>query len=140
VADAREPVVRLIARRAGDRLLEVGIGDRPEVAAALADAGRTVAAVDVVERPVPPGVAFLRADVVDLADGPDPAAALPVRPDAVYGLNLPPELHAPTARLARRLDAACLFTTLGFEAPAPSVPVARRTAGDETVYVVDDAL
>jgi len=139
VTDARRPIVRLLARRAGDRLLEVGIGDRPGVAAALADAGRTVAAVDAVERSVPPGVRFRRADVVDLADGPDPAAALPFAPDVVYGLNLPPELHAPTARLARRLDAACLFTTLGFESPAPSVPVARRTAGDETVYAVQDA-
>jgi hypothetical protein len=39
--------------------------------------------------------------------------------------------------LADRLDAACLFTTLGFE--EPTVPVRRRSLPGTTVYVARDA-
>jgi len=55
--------------------------------------------------------------------------------DAVYARRLPAELQGPTVALARRLDAACVFTTLGFEEPIVSVE--RRTLARETVYVVD---
>lgn len=53
--------------------------------------------------------------------------------DAVYARNLPAEIQRPTVELADRLDAACRFTTLGFEEPI--VPVRRlSTAEGVTVY------
>ncbi|VTT87152.1 Uncharacterized conserved protein [Halorubrum sp. DM2] len=63
------------------------------------------------------------------ADSSDAAAV-----DAVYARNLPAELQSPTVALAERLDAACLFTTLGFEEPV--VDVRRRsTESGPVVYV-----
>jgi hypothetical protein len=107
--------------------VEVGVGQRPEVAAALADAGKRVTATDVHPREVPAAVDFERDDVVD----PDPAVYRDA--DAVYALNLPPELHRPTLDVARRHDAAFLFTTLGGDQPA--VPVERETLPGETLFV-----
>ena len=103
-----------------DALVEVGIGNRPAVAAGLADDGCTVTATDVVEREVPPGVAFVRDDVTD----PDPS---------VYALNCPPELQRALREAASRAGAACYFTTLGAD-PA-TVPVERRTLPGETLFV-----
>ncbi|WP_244605186.1 UPF0146 family protein [Halorussus halobius] len=110
-----------------ERLVEVGIGNRTEVAAALADAGKRVTATDVRPREVPENVRFERDDVVD------PDLALYRDADAVYALNLPPELHRPARDLARRTDAAFLFTTLGGDPPA--IPVARETIPGETMFV-----
>jgi uncharacterized UPF0146 family protein len=123
-----------------DRLVEVGIGRRPEVAAALVHAGCTVTATDVFDAPVPDGVRFVRDDVVarrDALDGDPPGAPLPdhYRADAVYGLNLPAELQSPARDVAHAAGADFLFTTLGFEEPA--VPVARETVGTETLYVAE---
>ena len=129
------PRTELAARLATyDRLVEVGIGRRPEVAAALVAAGCDVTATDVFDAPVPDGVRFVRDDVVarrDALDGDPPGA--PYDADAVYGLNLPAELQSPARDVARAADADFLFTTLGFEEPA--VPVRRETAGTETLYV-----
>jgi uncharacterized UPF0146 family protein len=113
-----------------DRLLEVGIGHRPEVAAALVDAGCEVTAIDVFDAPVPDGVDFVRDDVVAAADRTD---APPYRVDAVYGLNLPAELQRPARDVARAAGADFRFTTLGFEEPV--VPVERETVGGETLYL-----
>ncbi len=77
-----------------DRLLEVGIGDRPGVAAALARRGRTVVAIDVSRPDVPradvsgvdtgesdaPEVDARQADVTALAAADDPVAALATAP------------------------------------------------------------
>jgi hypothetical protein len=90
-------------------------------------------------------------DVLALADAADPLTAVTEgasagsRPDtqgvvdragdgfdAVYARRLPAELQSPTTRLARRIDAACVFTTLGFEEPV--VPVERRSHSGATVY------
>jgi uncharacterized UPF0146 family protein len=68
----------------------------------------------------------------DGADAPNPPNGTGV--DAVYARNLPAELQRPTVALADRLDAACLFTTLGFEEPV--VDVRRRTASSGTVVYV----
>ncbi|WP_251329376.1 UPF0146 family protein [Haloplanus pelagicus] len=118
-----------------DRLVEVGIGRRPAVAAALTDAGCTVTAVDVVEVPVPDGVTFVRDDVVaraeSLGDGGHPGP--PYRADAVYALNLPAELQCPARDVARAAGADFRFTTLGFE--EPTVPVERESVGRETLYL-----
>jgi len=130
-AAVRDALVDRLARY--DRLLEVGVGRRTDVAGALAAAGKDVTAMDVHERQVPEGVAFVREDAVAASRRPDPGPAAGV--DAVYALNLPAELQAPTATLARRVGADCLFTTLGFEEPA--VPVRRESVGDETLYVAE---
>jgi hypothetical protein len=114
-----------------DRLVEVGVGRRTDVAGALAAAGRAVTATDVHERSVPPGVRFVRDDVVDAAARDDPGDAY--RADAVYALDLPPELHRPTRDVARAVGADCLFTTLGGDGPA--VPGRRETLPGETLYV-----
>jgi len=109
-----------------DRLVEVGVGERPDVAAALARRGCRVTATDVRERSVPDGVAFVRDDVTD----PDPAVYAGA--DAVYALNCPPELQRPVRAAARDADAACLFTTLGGD-PAV-VPASRETLPGETLF------
>ncbi|MFO7926326.1 MAG: UPF0146 family protein [Halobacteriota archaeon] len=88
-------------------LVEVGVGNRPDVAAGLADRGCRVTATDVHDRSVPDTVRFVRDDVTD----PDPDLYRDV--DAVYALNCPPELQRPLADTARTADADCLFTTLG---------------------------
>ena len=103
-----EANVALVDRLARyDDLVEVGIGSRPDVAAALADRGRTVTATDIHERDVPAGVRFVRDDVTD----PDPAVYRGA--DAIYALNCPPELQRPLSAVARAATADCLFTTLG---------------------------
>ena len=110
-----------------DRVVEVGIGRRTDVAAALADGGVAVTATDVHDRAVPDGFRFVRDDVVD----PDPSVYADA--DALYALNLPPELHRPALEVAREADADFLFTTLGGDQPA--VPVERRTVETGTLYV-----
>ena len=147
-----------------DRLLEVGVGNRPGVARELAARGCTVLAIDIDppsqshERGGPETnaddetaagdgtttgdgtLAVRHGDVVALAAA-DSAAQLDpaisrATVDAVYARRLPAELQRPTVALARRLDAACMFTTLGFEEPI--VPVERRALARKTMYVVDD--
>ena len=146
------------------RLIEIGVGRRPDVARALADRGRGVVAVDVEVSDAArdastetrsSNVGSLRvvtADVTALAtsdgdreirdalglDASGEAAAdaskAPTGVDAVYARNLPAELQRPTVALAERLDAACLFTTLGFEEPV--VDVRRRSRESGTVVYV----
>jgi len=117
----------LLARLTGfDRLVEVGVGRRTDVAAALATAGRTVTATDIVDRDEPEGVAFVRDDVTD------PDRSVYREADAVYALNCPPELHRPLLAVARDAGAACLFTTLGGEPPA--VDATPEALPGETLY------
>jgi len=151
-----------------DRLLEVGVGNRLDVARELAARGCAVLAIDVDPPSHERGGAEIDADddtaaddgtttgdrtttgdgtlavrhgdVVALAAA-DSAAQLDpaitrATVDAVYARRLPAELQRPTVALARRLDAACVFTTLGFEEPI--VPVERRALARNTMYVVDD--
>jgi len=93
----------------------------------LAADGVTVTATDVVERPVPDGVVFVRDDVTD----PDPSVY--AEADAVYARNLPPELHRPAFTVARDAAAAFLCTTLGGD--QPTIPVDREMLpGGETLY------
>ena len=137
-----------------ERLIEVGVGRRPGVARTLAAHGRDVVAVDVdvseaardaaAETRVPSegSLRVVAADVTALAteDG-DRAIRDALGPeadggdvDAVYARNLPAELQRPTVALAERLDAACLFTTLGFEEPVVRVR-GRSTESGSVVYV-----
>jgi uncharacterized UPF0146 family protein len=121
----------LVARLAEyDRLVEVGIGQRPGVAAALAERGRTVTTTDIRDRPTPGGVAFVRDDATD----PDPAVYRGA--DAVYALRCPPELQRPLRAVARDAGADCLFTTLGAD-PAV-VPATPTTLAETTLFRATD--
>jgi uncharacterized UPF0146 family protein len=113
-----------------DTLVEVGVGHNPDVAAALATAGKTVTATDIYEVDVPEGVRFVRDDIVARSRQADPGPLYCV--DAIYALNLPSELHRPVREVARAVDAAFVFTTLGYEEPV--IPVRRETVGSETLY------
>jgi hypothetical protein len=113
-----------------DRVVEIGIGRRTAVADALADAGVAVTATDIYPRAVPDGVRFVSDDIVARARR-EPGPLYEV--DALYALNLPPELHQPTRDVAAAAGADFLFTTLGGDAPA--VPVERVTLDVETLYV-----
>ncbi|MWG35531.1 UPF0146 family protein [Halomarina oriensis] len=119
----RDALVDRLARY--ERLVEVGVGNRSDVAAALAERA-SVTATDVHDRPVPDGVRFVRDDVTD------PDESVYRDADVIYALNLPPELHRPAWDLARRVDAAFLFTTLGGD--GPSVPTIPETLPGETLF------
>ena len=122
------PLIERLARF--DRLVEVGIGNRPAVAAALAACGASVTATDVHPRPVPEGVAFVRDDVTR------PKSDVYADVEALYALNLPRELHRPARAVAREAEAEFLFTTLGGE--FPSVQSDSETIGDETLFRATD--
>jgi len=118
----------LVDRLSGyDRVVEVGIGHNPTVAAGLAQAGVAVTATDIYLCEVPSSVTFAVDDLTS------PERALYVDADAIYALNLPPELHRPAADLARDVAADLLFTTLG--ADPPVVPVTREQLPGETLFV-----
>jgi len=109
-----------------DVLVEVGVGDRPGVASALAERGRTVTATDVREPAgvadgsFPDTVAFVRDDVTN------PDRGIYVDADVVYALNCPPELQRPLVDVARAVGADAAFTTLGGDpaiVPATAEPL-----------------
>ncbi|MFC7231960.1 UPF0146 family protein [Saliphagus sp. GCM10025308] len=110
-----------------ERLLEVGIGRRTAVAEALVEAGCAVVATDVHPHETPEGVQFVIDDVTD------PELEAYANADAIYALNLPPELHRPALQVARAVDADFLFTTLGGDPPL--VPVERVSLPRETLFV-----
>ena len=120
---------RALAERLGrfDRLVEVGVGARPEVAETLAVRGASVTATDIYPRSVPDSVAFVRDDVTR------PRSAVYADADALYALNLPRELHRPTRAVARAAEAEFFFTTLGGEFPA--ITVDRETLAGETLFL-----
>jgi len=153
VSSSRRPLVSELARYG--RLLEVGIGNRPAVASAVAERGRDVVGIDIdpggrtlaAERDAKAaedstGGSFevIEGDVVSLAESErtelTPGEAPEHGIDAVYACHLPAELQRSTVDLAERLNADCLFTTLGFEEPV--VPVTRRTLSETTLYVARD--
>jgi hypothetical protein len=128
--DPRNGADALVDRLAGyDRVVEVGIGRRTDVAGALAERGLAVVATDVHERSVPDGVKFVRDDVTD----PDPAVY--AEAEAVYALHCPPELQRPVRSVARSAGAECLFTTLGGD-PAV-VPVRRERIPGGVLFRAD---
>lgn len=124
-ADDPNMVVHLLA--GVDTAIEVGIGARPGLAAALQEAGVSVTAVDLKDRAVPPGVTFIQGDIRSDRT----VEALPP-PDLVYARRLPEELQPGVARLAEQLEAPLYFTTLGFEYPV--LPVERVPTGGVTWY------
>ena len=126
----------LVARLSGyASAVEVGVGRRPGVAAGLVDAGVSVTATDVVDREVPPGVTFVRDDVVAASERDRPGDSYDV--DLIYGVNLPPELHRPALETAAAVDADFLFTTLGGD--PPTVPCSIESIADGgTLYVASE--
>ncbi len=127
LADRRHTLVTRLSDC--DRAVEVGVGRRPGVAGALADRGVDVTATDILDRPTPEGVCFVRDDVTD------PDLAVYRGADAVYARHCPPELQRPTRDVARTVGAPFLFTALGGD---PALVDARRvTARDGTVFVAD---
>lgn len=90
-----------------ERLVEVGVGNRPDVATALVERGCLVIATDIYDRQISAPVRFVIDDVTD------PEPAIYRGADAVYALNCPPELQRPLADVATAAGADCLFTTLG---------------------------
>jgi len=111
-----------------DPVVEVGVGDRPAVARGLASRGIDVTVTDVRDCRLP-GLDFVRDDVFD------PELAVYEDAEALYALNLPPDLHGAVARLGGRIDSAVFFTTLGAD-PA-TVPVRRERLPGETLFVHD---
>ncbi|KMT45877.1 hypothetical protein EL22_26625 [Halostagnicola sp. A56] len=112
-----------------DRVVEVGIGRRTDLASVLAKSGVSVTATDVHDRSVPDAVTFVRDDIVE------PEMGVYEGADAVVAQNLPPELHRPTLAVARAVDATFVFTTLGGD--QPTVPVERKTIPGGTLFVAD---
>lgn len=102
------PVSELVSRlSAVDSFVEIGVGNRSDIAATLARRGVDVTATDIRERSVPAGVEFVRDGVTE------PTLSVYDGADVVFARNLPPELQRPAVQVARRVDAACWFTTLG---------------------------
>lgn len=126
--DTRDAIVARLADY--ETLVEVGIGNRTAVAAALVAAGKQVTATDIVDREVPDGVAFVQNDIIDPSEEPYASA------DAIYALNLPPELHRPTLDVARKHGIPLLFTTLGGD--QPQIRVERETIAGDTLYRVTE--
>jgi len=129
VTDPETALVRRLS--AAGSVVEVGVGNRPDIAAALTARGVDVTVTDVHERAVPEGVRFVRDDVTE------PTLSVYQGADIVFARNLPPELQGPLRRVARRVDADCWFTTLGGD-PAV-VPVdPEQLPGGVTLYRASD--
>ncbi len=109
-----------------ERAVEVGVGNRPAVAGALAATGVTVIATDIRPRTVPEGVGLRLDDVTN------PDLEVYAGSDVIYAQNLPPELHRPALTVAKDCDADFVFTTLGGDEPI--VPVRRETIPGETLF------
>ncbi len=133
VAQSRAAVVEQLKKYR--KLLEIGIGNRPAVAAALAAEGRTIRAIDIAtpSKALPEEVAFEQRSVHDLVtDASNRGPAQTYHVNAVYAFNLPAELQSATVQVATAADADCLFTTLGFESPV--IDVTSLTVGEATLY------
>jgi uncharacterized UPF0146 family protein len=141
LSSAQESVVERLAEY--DAVLEVGIGRRPGVARTLVSRNVNVQAVDVYDQSVPDCIDFVQDDVVERAarleetlhteQVGENAPTASFRVDAIYALNLPPELQQPALQIARSVDAAFLFTTLGGD-PA-TVPTRTEPVGYDCLYV-----
>ena len=102
-----------------NRLLEVGIGRRTDVAEGLIEAGCTVIATDIYDFEVPSPIEFHHDDLVERSTASEIPSYYDV--DVLYALNLPGELHRPLAIVADRVSTRSYFTTLGFEQPTITV-------------------
>ena len=124
--DWKTPIVDRLSRY--DGVVEVGVGDRHDVAVDLAERGCRVTATDVRDRTVPDSVGFVRDDITD----PDPTVYEDA--DAIYALNCPPELQRSLAA-ATPDSADCLFSTLGGDPVV--VDASPETFPDGTLFEVE---
>jgi hypothetical protein len=123
-----------------DRLVEVGVGRRVDLAAALVAAGHEVTVVDVSPPDPPPGVRAVRDDVLARAAAVERARREGVPPDfgpyagadALYARRLPPELQRPALTVARAAGGPLLFTTLGGDPVV--VPATPETVTEGTLH------
>ena len=125
MTDTADPLVDRLA--SVDSVVEVGIGNHPDIAGRLVEQGVDVTATDIVERAVPEAVTFVVDDVL----GPDQSVYAGC--DIVFARNLPPELHRPTLAVANAVGAAFWFTTLGGDQPTVAVE-REQLPGGETLY------
>lgn len=114
-----------------DTAVEVGVGRQTTIAEGLSEREVDVTVTDIVRRETPDSVTFVQDDVTN------PTPAVYAGADVVYALNCPPELQAPLVAIARRVEAACRFTTLGGD-PAVVTAQPRQLPG-ETLYTADIA-
>jgi len=113
-----------------DAVVEIGIGRRSAVAAALAARGVSVTATDVRPRAVPRNVRFVRDNVLD------PDLDVYRGAGAIYALNSPPDLHRPIRSIARAIDVPFLFTTLGADPLAIDASI--ETIPGDTLFRATD--
>jgi len=125
VTDTADPLADRLA--SVDSVVEVGIGNHPDIAGRLAERGVDVTATDIVERAVPEAVTFVVDDVLD------PDQSVYAGCDIVFARNSPPELHRPTLAVANAVGAAFWFTTLGGDQPTVAVE-REQLPGGETLY------
>ncbi len=130
MTDTTDPLVDRLA--SVDSVVEVGVGNHPDVAGALAERGVDVTATDIVERAVPEDVRFVVDDILD------PDESVYAGCDIVFARNLPPELHRPTLAVANAVGAAFWFTTLGGDQPTVAVE-REQLPGGETLYRAKDS-
>ncbi len=130
MTDTTDPLVDRLA--SVDSVVEVGVGNHPDVAGRLAERGVDVTATDIYEREAPDGVAFVVDDVLD------PDHSVYAGRDVVFARNLPPELHRPTLAVAEAVGAAFWFTTLGGDQPTVAVE-REQLPGGETLYRARDS-
>jgi len=127
------PVTALVTRLSDvDSVVEVGVGNRPDVAAGLAERGVDVTATDIRERSVPEPVTFVTDDVTD------PTLSVYEGADVVFARNLPPELQRPLRDVAWRVGATSWFTTLGGD-PAVVPAEAEQLPGGVVLYRAADS-
>lgn len=103
--------------------VELAIGDRDDVAAALSREGVSVLATDIEEQILSESVRFVQDDLLN------PVLPLYAEADVLYARRLPEELQPAAVRIARHSEAPLYFTTLGFEVPTVRVERVQTAAG-----------
>lgn len=116
----------------GASVVEIGIGERTDLAETLADRGLEVTGVDIDVPTDATTVQMIQDDITA------PRAAVYATADLLYARRLPAELQRPALAVATQYAVPLYFTTLGSEWPI--VAVEPITTVDGTWYrpVQDD--
>jgi hypothetical protein len=89
--------------------VEIGIGNNPDAAQCIHDAGLPVRAIDVRPCNLPEGLPFARDDIFE------PDLSLYAGADVLYAIRPAEEMIPPLIDLARTLDCDLVVYHLGFE-------------------------
>jgi len=89
--------------------VEAGIGNNPDAALQIRDAGIPVRAVDIHPCVLPAGISFARDDIFS------PDLSLYAGADVIYAIRPAEEMIPPLIALADRLDCDLVVYHLGFE-------------------------